>query len=124
MPLVEISTGDLVDRVTILRIKTERIADPLRRDKAQRELDLLYPKILCSGISQDSKEYVALYEVNKIVWDLVAVQADMIKNGKATGEAYNETATAVFENNNERFKIKSAIDRMTGSRLEEVKSHV
>ena len=121
---VPVSVGEVVDKVTILEIKSERISDSEKLRNVANELDALRP--LVSGGVFDSAELVALTDglraVNGELWDI----EDDIRAEEAAGrfgERFIELARAVYVTNDRRAELKKKINIATGSQLLEEKSY-
>ena len=121
---VPVSVGEVVDKVTILEIKSERISDSEKLRNVAAELDALRP--LVSGGVFDSAELVALTDglraVNGELWDI----EDDIRAEEAAGrfgERFIELARAVYVTNDRRADLKKKINLATGSQLVEEKSY-
>ena len=121
---VPVSVGEVVDKVTILEIKSERISDSEKLRNVAAELDALRP--LVSGGVFDSAELVALTDglraVNSELWDI----EDDIRAEEAAGrfgERFIELARAVYVTNDRRAELKKKINLATGSQLVEEKSY-
>ena len=121
---VPVSVGEVVDKVTILEIKSDRISDSEKLRNVAAELDALRP--LVSGGVFDSAELVALTEglraVNGELWDI----EDDIRAEEAAGrfgERFIELARAVYVTNDRRAELKKKINLATGSQLVEEKSY-
>ncbi len=107
---VPVSVGEVVDKVTILEIKSDRITDPEKLKNIVAELESLRP--LVSGGVFDGEEMIgltdALREVNSTLWD---------------GARFIELARAVYVTNDRRAELKKKINLATGSQLVEEKSY-
>lgn len=121
---VPVSVGEVVDKFTILEIKSERISDSEKLRNVANELDALRP--LVSGGVFDSAELVALTDglraVNGELWDI----EDDIRAEEAAGrfgERFIELARAVYVTNDRRAELKKKINLATGSQLVEEKSY-
>ena len=121
---VPVSVGEVVDKVTILEIKSERISDKAKVANVKAELDALRP--LVSGGVFDSDEVVELTNglraVNGELWDI----EDNIRAEEAAGrfgERFIELARAVYVTNDRRAELKKKINLATGSQLVEEKSY-
>ena len=121
---VPVSVGEVVDKVTILEIKSERISDAEKRQNVAVELEALSP--LVSGGVFDSDEVVELTNglrtVNGELWDI----EDNIRAEEAAGrfgERFIELARAVYVTNDRRAELKKKINLATGSQLVEEKSY-
>ncbi len=119
-----ISVGELLDKVTILEIKQEKINDPEKLKNVQHELSLL--KSICEqeNILSDEveKQKQALKKVNLRLW---AIEDDIrIKEkNREFDDAFIQLARSVYFENDDRAAIKKQINLMTGSQLIEEKSY-
>ena len=122
--LVPLSPGELLDKITILRIKVARIQDAAKLANVKRELSLLEQTWKESGaaghdVALDER---ALENVNGRLWDI----EDRIRDKEARqtfDREFIELARAVYICNDERAAIKKRINLQLGSRLVEEKSY-
>ena len=122
--LVPVYPGELLDKITILRIKAARILDPAKLANVRLELELLeqtWRESRFSGadIARDER---ALQQVNERLWDI----EDRIREKEARqifDREFIELARAVYHSNDERAAIKKRINVTLGSRLVEEKSY-
>ncbi len=123
---IEISFGELVDRLTILEIKASRIEAPLKLVNIREELASLsksWVESVGPEISPDIfKIRQALKRVNEILWDVEDAIRDHERN-KNFGESFIELARKVYVTNDERAQLKKRIDALMGSRFSEEKSY-
>jgi Family of unknown function (DUF6165) len=122
--LVPISVGELMDKITILEIKSERIKDPAQLENIARELGALRAVRLGDGIDRTTLDRLAaeLTRVNARLWEV----EDEIRECEAQGdfgEKFIALARAVYRLNDERARLKKAINLASGSRLVEEKSY-
>lgn len=122
--LVPVSPGELLDKITILRIKVARIQDAVKLANVKLELSLLEQTWRESGCAaQDvSADEHALQHVNERLWDI----EDRIRDKEAKqsfDRDFIELARAVYVSNDERAAIKKRINSQLGSRLVEEKSY-
>ncbi len=118
---IEVSNGEIVDKLTIIQIKLERIKDKDKIRNLKKEFDIL-DEAVKDIISKDHKLYKGLYEVNCKLWDIEDRIREFEKGGQFD-EKFIETARAVYFTNDERSEIKKEINRLTGSNLVEEKSY-
>jgi hypothetical protein len=121
-PNVPISWGELLDKVTILEIKAERLVAPAARDNAVRELALL--RQIADPVLRGEVGTLAarLKELNLALWEI----EDRIRGKEAAKEfdaAFIELARAVYHRNDERGALKREINLALGSELIEEKSY-
>jgi hypothetical protein len=122
--LVPISPGELLDKITILRIKSARISDATKLANVRLELGLLekqWRAALPKGSDVDSEER-ALEEVNAKLWEVEDLIRDL-EAEKRFEARFIELARAVYINNDERAAIKKRINVKLGSALVEEKSY-
>lgn len=122
--LVPISPGELLDKITILRIKAERIGDAGKRANVQLELGLLEKTWRASGCAAVdlSTDEQALQDVNERLW----VVEDRIREKEAVqsfDKEFIELARSVYVANDERAAIKKRVNLRLGSRIVEEKSY-
>ncbi len=122
--LVPLSPGELIDKITILRIKAARMTEAAQLRNVREELALLTETWRGSGCAALSlaEDEQALQAVNEKLWDI----EDRIREKEAAqrfdGE-FIELARAVYLCNDERAAIKKRINLRLGSRLIEEKSY-
>ncbi len=122
--LVPLSPGELLDKITILRIKAARMREAAQLRNVGEELALLTETWRASGCAALSlaEDEQALQAVNERLWDI----EDRIREKEAAqrfdGE-FIELARAVYLSNDERAAIKKRINVRLGSRLVEEKSY-
>jgi len=120
---IDISTGELVDKVTILAIKLEKISDPSKVNNIRKEYELLLKPMAECGVGIDSDEFLALKEVNLKLWE-IEDRIRIKEAEKAFDAEFIELARSVYFTNDERAEIKKRINLATGSELVEEKQYV
>jgi hypothetical protein len=122
--LVPISPGELVDKITILEIKSERMTDAAKLHNVRIELALLTDTWRASPFSATDvrAEWDALREVNGRLWDIEDRIRDRERDGDF-GAEFIELARAVYVTNDERAALKKKINTRLGSTLVEEKSY-
>lgn len=118
---IEVSNGEIIDKLTIIQIKLERIKDKSKLVNLQKEYDELI-KISSSIISTDDDLYKSLYLINCELWDIEDHIRDLERN-KDFGDDFVSTARAVYFKNDKRSEIKREINIRTSSGLIEEKSY-
>ena len=122
--LAEISAGELIDKITILEIKKEKISNTEKLVEVNKELVSLN-KTLKKSINDESKILNFkndLKNINLKLWDIEDGKRSAEKNNKFD-EKFIELARNVYKFNDERAKIKLAINNALGSNIKEVKSY-
>jgi len=122
--LVPISPGELLDKITILRIKAARILDAVKLANVRLELELLEATWRdCGGAAAKlAQDESALQSVNEQLWDIEDRIRDKEAKQTFDGE-FIELARAVYVSNDERAAIKKRINTQLGSRIVEEKSY-
>jgi hypothetical protein len=120
-PRVPVSWGELIDKITILEIKVERMRAPEAVANARRELEQL------RGVLGEPDGVAAMKDalaaVNRKIWDI----EDAIRAKEAAGSFDNEfieLARGVYQNNDERSRIKRVINETLRSAIIEEKQYV
>lgn len=126
MSLVQtpVSFGELIDKLTILQIKVQRIADPAKLANVRNELELLDATWSGTAASATdiSDERARLLTVNSALWEI----EDAIRlkeRAQAFDEEFIQLARSVYIRNDERAAIKREINLKLGSHLVEEKSY-
>lgn len=118
---IEVSNGEIIDKLTIIQIKLERIKDEAKLINLQKEFDEL-TKVTSSILGTEDPLYKALYEVNCELWDIEDHIRDLERK-KDFGRDFIETARSVYFRNDKRAEIKREINIKTSSGLTEEKSY-
>jgi Family of unknown function (DUF6165) len=118
---IEVSNGEIIDKLTIIQIKLERIKDPAKLKNLQKEYDELN-KMASSILGTSDPSYRALYEVNCELWDIEDHIRDLERR-KEFGDDFISTARSVYFKNDKRAEIKKEINIRTDSGLFEEKSY-
>ena len=112
---VAIAPGELIDKIVILELKLAHIADPAKQANVRREWDIL---VTC----RDDQMTAALKAVNAKLWTIEDDIRDCERQGDF-GPAFVALARAVYINNDERARLKRAINDLLGSDIVEEKSY-
>ena len=122
--LAEISAGELIDKITILEIKKEKIKNKEKLSDIEKELKSLNAtsadKIPNNNEIKDLIDN--LKRINLRLWDIEENKRLAEKN-KIFDEKFIELSREVYKTNDERAKIKLKINEILGSNIKEVKSH-
>ncbi len=123
--LAEISAGELIDKITILEIKKEKISNKEKLIEVNKELISLN-ETLKKSIKNDESKILSfkndLKNINLKLWDIEDGKRSAEKNNKFD-EKFIQLARNVYKFNDERAKIKLAINNSLGSNIKEVKSY-
>ena len=123
--LTEISAGELLDKISILEIKLEKITDKNSQKEINKEYKIL-KEIQNSTIKIENKVkdlFKSLKEVNLKLWN-IEDELRIHEKNKKFEDKFVKLAREVYLNNDNRSKIKSEINEMLGSNIKEVKQYV
>ena len=122
--LAEISAGELIDKITIIEIKKAKITNKEKLVEKKKELSslILTMKKFIPDQSSIEKYINNLKEINLKLWDIEDGKRQAEKNNDF-GEKFIELARNVYKFNDERAKIKLAINNTLRSNIKEVKSY-
>jgi hypothetical protein len=121
---IPVSTGELVDKITILEIKKNKIKDKKKLNEIKKEHKYL-KEILIKKIKLDKKikhEISSLKKINLLLWNIEDGKRAAERN-KEFGKKFIVLARDVYIYNDKRALIKLKINQMTKSSIVEVKSH-
>jgi hypothetical protein len=121
---VPISPGELIDKITILQIKSERITDPQKVANVRNELALLEATWRESPFSTSDvdAEWASLRRINEKLWDVEDLLRDKERN-RTFDQEFIDLARAVYFTNDERAAVKREINTKLGSKIVEEKSY-
>jgi hypothetical protein len=124
MLTVPLPYGEVVDRIVILQLKCSRIPDPGRKQAARALLDTLSRRWGEAGmpVVEGLPQYAELYAVNAELWD-VEDALRHLERQQDFGDRFVALARRVYQANDRRAALKSAIDASLGSPLSEPKWH-
>ena len=123
--LSEISASELLDKISILEIKREKIKDKNSLDEINKEYKMLM-SAQNSSIEFNNKVEQLFKEIKKIntnLWD-IEDKLRICEKNKDFGKNFTELAKAVYLNNDKRSKIKFEINKILGSNIREIKQYV
>ena len=120
--IIEVSDSELLDKLSILEVKKQKLTDPEKLKYVQHEFEHLSLKANTLDYSLDDESYVRLREINFLLWDI----EDEIR-AKGDAEEYDDRfiqlSKSIYELNDERFRVKNAINKKTQSFFQEQKGH-
>ena len=123
--LSEISAGELLDKISILEIKLERIKDKNSQEEIIKEYNILKETQNSSIEFTDKiKElFETIKETNLNLWE-IEDKIRICEKNKDYGKNFIELARGVYFTNDKRSKIKSEINKILGSNIKEMKQYV
>ena len=119
---IDVSIGEVVDKVSILSIKLKRIKNREKLKNIQREYDLLKVSMEKNGITEKFEEFLRLEQVNMALWDI----EDHIRLKEASrqfDDEFIQLARSVYFTNDKRAEIKKEINMKFGSDIVEEKEY-
>ena len=123
---IEVSNGEVLDKYSILQIKSERITDPTALKNVRRELESLQPAVdeIRSKESSDAISTLQdqLLEVNTQLWEVGDLLRGLEKSQDFSA-SFVAAARSVYQLNDRRSAVKKEINLLTGSSLVEEKSY-
>ena len=122
--LVEVSVGELLDKISILEIKKEKIKDQSKLKFINEEFKLLKEQYEKNVKSDDKlkKLFNSLKEINNKLWNIENEKRLCEKNSDF-GEVFIKTSRDIHFLNDERGKIKLEMNNLTGSNIKEIKEY-
>ena len=120
----EISSGELLDKISILEIKLKKIKDKENLREINKEYAILkQSQNLNIKLTDELKDlFNELKKVNLNLWD-IEDKLRICEKNKDFGEKFIELARGVYFNNDSRSKIKSEINKLSGSNIKEIKQY-
>jgi len=122
--LVEISVGELLDKISILKIKKEKIKDPEKLQFIDEEYNVLKNQ-LDNNINSNKKLdelFESLKEINSKLW-VIEDEKRMCEKNSDFGEKFVKLSRNIHFLNDDRAKIKLEINTHTGSKIKEIKQY-
>jgi|TARA_R110000796_G_scaffold94788_1_gene199701 hypothetical protein len=119
---IEVSNGEIFDKLSILEVKSQKITDNLKLQYVNKEHQYLKQVVSMIDFSLDAEAYKKLRDINFQLWDiedeirLKEEQADF-------GDRFIELSRLIYTLNDERFRLKKKINIETGSDFHEQKGH-
>ena len=122
--LSEISAGELLDKISILEIKLDKIKNKNSHEKINKEYKIL-TKVRDSNIDVTEKIKQLIKDIKRVnlnLWD-IEDKLRICEKNKDFGTAFVELARNVYFNNDKRAKIKAEINKILGSNIKEIKQY-
>ena len=122
--LAEISAGELIDKITILEIKKEKISNKDKLSEVEKEFKSLNEtmKKFIPDLLEISKFKNELKDINLKLWDIENAKR-LAEKQNDFGEHFISLSRSVYKTNDQRAKVKLEINNALGSNIKEVKSH-
>jgi len=122
--LSEISAGELLDKISILEIKLEKIKDKANQEEINKEYKIL-KEVQNSNVEITEKLKTLLKEIKEVNLNLRNIEDKLriCEKNKDFKQTFIELARGVYLNNDKRSKIKSEINKILGSNIREIKQY-
>tara|TARA_B110000967_G_C18826119_1_gene531484 strand:- start:1007 stop:1396 length:390 start_codon:yes stop_codon:yes gene_type:complete len=122
--LVEVSVGELLDKISILEIKKEKIKDPTKLKFIKEECAILKEQLDLNVKSNDKLNnlFETLKEINSKLW-IIEDDKRMCEKESNFEEKFIKLSRDVHFLNDDRAKIKLKINNFTGSKIKEIKEY-
>ena len=122
--VVEVSVGELLDKISILEIKKEKINDPEKLRFINNEHDVLKDQFLKNVKSDEKLDslFKFLKEINNKLW-VIEDDKRLCEKNSDFGDEFIKLSRDVHFLNDERAKIKLEINNLTGSKIKEIKEY-
>jgi hypothetical protein len=121
---IPVSIGEMIDKLSILQVKKNKVKDKTKLEFIDKEFELLY-NFSSEYLNNSETEliYHQLVSVNTNLWEIEDMLRVMEKE-KNFGDEFVSSARKVYFTNDERFRLKNEINLITESEIREVKEYV
>lgn len=121
--IIEVSNGEIIDKISILEIKCLYISDEDKLEHVKKEYEYLVKEVTQNlDFNFDSELYISLYNTNKELWD-IEDEIRIKEKNKEYDDEFIRLARSVYITNDKRAKIKNNINKLTKSNFIEQKSY-
>ena len=122
--LVEVSVGELLDKISILEIKSEKIKDPEKLEYIKDEYKILKDQLNknIKNYNEIESLYNSLKEINSKLW-VIEDDKRLCENNSEFGEKFIKLSRDVHFLNDDRARLKLEINNKTGSKIREIKEY-
>lgn len=125
--IIPVSPGELIDKITILEIKSVKIKDKKKLTKLNNELKLLnkyfHSNLFRAKKTQLNRLKKQLQSINLKLWN-IEDRLRKLEAGKNFGKSFIRVARSVYFINDKRFELKNNINELIGSNISEVKEYI
>jgi hypothetical protein len=119
---IEVSNGELLDKLSILEVKSLKLKDETKLKYVRKEYKCLKESVDSLEFSLDDPTYTKLRDINFHLWDIEdAVRGKEILN--QFDEEFIELSRLIYTQNDERFRLKNLLNKKTNSEFQEQKGH-
>lgn len=118
---IEVSNGEIADKLTIIEIKLSKIRDEAKLTNIRKEYEVV-SEAMSTIMKTSHPLYRQLYDLNSKLWEIEDHIRDL-ERARDFGEDFIQTARSIYFINDDRSVVKRKINEMTGSKLFEEKSY-
>ena len=115
---IEVSVGEVVDKISILNIKLNKITNKLKLEHIQKEYDILTNTLTKHGIVCDELSN-ELERINLVIWEA----EEIIRTAEVGSESFCKCARTIHSFNDKRYVVKNKINERHNSEILEQKSY-
>ena len=121
---IPVSIGEMIDKLSILQVKKNKVKDKTKLEFIDKEFELLY-NFSSEYLNNSETEliYHQLVSVNTNLWE-IEDELRVMEKEKNFGDEFVSSARKVYFTNDERFRLKNEINLITESEIREVKEYV
>jgi hypothetical protein len=121
---IPVSIGEMIDKLSILQVKKNKVKDKTKLEFIDKEFELLY-NFSSEYLNNSETEliYHQLVSVNTNLWE-IEDKLRVMEKEKNFGDEFVSSARKVYFTNDERFRLKNEINLITESEIREVKEYV
>ena len=116
---IQVSFGEIIDKWTILEIKSDRIQENTKRTEIIKELNHIRQKVLDSKLFVNQELFKLMLDINKDIWEIM----ENLRDGNLNDKTYTKECKRCIDYNDARFKIKKIINDISNSDIKEQKSY-
>lgn len=124
MVTIPVSVGELIDKLSILKVKQKKITNLKKLKYVNDEFNILH-NLSSEYLDQDEINtlYNFLIDINTELWE-IEDKIRILESNKNFGNEFVETARKVYISNDKRFEFKNQINKITNSNIREVKNYI
>lgn len=119
---IEVSNGEIFDKLSILEVKNEKLTDKLKLEYVAKEYSYLQEIISQINFSLEDEVYKSLRDINFRLWD-IEDEIRLKEEEEDFGARFIELSRLIYKLNDERYRLKNKINIYTGSNFKEQKGH-
>tara|TARA_R110002020_G_scaffold423996_8_gene633160 strand:- start:440 stop:814 length:375 start_codon:yes stop_codon:yes gene_type:complete len=119
---IEVSNGEIFDKLSILEVKNEKLTDALKLEYVAKEYQYLQKVVSHIDFTLENDTYKRLRDINFRLWD-IEDEIRLKEEEGDFGQRFIELSRLIYKLNDERFRLKNTINIQTNSDFQEQKGH-